>query len=104
MTSPPCSAYSTSRLPGTPPSVLPHAIAVGGRDEVGAFFQHIGTTWDEFSLEVDDIVASGDRVCAIGSAGGTLDGKQASYGFVHAWTIRDGICVRFDEYVDPSGL
>jgi hypothetical protein len=26
----------------------------------------------------------------------------ATYGFVDAWTIHDGICVRFDEYVDPS--
>ena len=21
---------------------------------------------------------------------------------MHAWTLSDGICVRFDEYVDPS--
>jgi len=21
---------------------------------------------------------------------------------VHAWTVRDGVLVRFDEYVDPS--
>jgi ketosteroid isomerase-like protein len=47
-------------------------------------------------------VASGDRVCAIGRAKGALDGGQASYGFVHAWTVRDGACLRFDEYVDPS--
>ncbi|MBA3264330.1 MAG: hypothetical protein H0T69_18060 [Thermoleophilaceae bacterium] len=37
-----------------------------------------------FSLEIDDLVVSGDRVCAIGRAGGTLDGRRASYGFVHA--------------------
>jgi hypothetical protein len=32
-----------------------------------------------------------------GSAGGIHDGKVASYGFVHAWTVRDGVCARFDE-------
>lgn len=84
------------------PAVLPHAMAVNGRDDVGKFFQNLASTWEEFSLEVDDLVASGDRVCAIGRAGGTLKGEQASYGFVHAWTVRDGVLVRFDEYVDPS--
>jgi uncharacterized protein len=77
-------------------------MAVNGRDDVGAFFQKLASTWEGFNLEVDDLVASGNRVCAIGRAGGTLDGEQASYGFVHAWTVRDGVCVRFDEYVDPS--
>ncbi|MEA2196245.1 MAG: uncharacterized protein QOJ25_296 [Solirubrobacteraceae bacterium] len=85
------------------PAVLPHAMAVNGRDEVGAFFQNLASTWQDFNLEIDDFVASGDRVCVIGKAGGSLEGgKTASYGFVHAWTVRDGVCVRFDEYVDPS--
>jgi ketosteroid isomerase-like protein len=84
------------------PAVLPHAMTVHGRDDVAAFFQKLASTWADFNLEIDDIVASGDRVCAIGRAGGTLDGEAASYGFVHAWTVRDGVCVRFDEYVDPS--
>ncbi len=84
------------------PAVLPHAMDVRGRDEAEAFFQKLASTWNEFGLELDDLVASGDRVCAIGRAQGTLDGGQASYGFVHAWTVRDGVCVRFDEYVDPS--
>ena len=84
------------------PDLLPHAMPVNGREGVGKFFQKLASTWEEFSLEIDDLVASGDRVCAIGRAGGTLDGQEASYGFVHAWTVRDGVCVRFDEYVDPS--
>ncbi len=84
------------------PAVLPHAMSVNGRDDVGAFFENLGSTWEEFGLEIEDIVASGDRVCAIGRANGTLEGTQTGYGFVHAWTIRDGICVRFAEYVDPA--
>jgi ketosteroid isomerase-like protein len=84
------------------PAVLPHAMTVNGRDDVGAFFQKLASTWQDFSLEIDDYVASGDRVCVIGRAGGILEGETASYGFVHAWTVRDGVLVRFDEYVDPS--
>lgn len=84
------------------PAVLPHAMTVNGRDDVGAFFQKLASTWEDFNLEIDDVVASGDRVCVIGRAGGNLDGQAASYGFAHAWTVREGVCVRFDEYVDPS--
>jgi ketosteroid isomerase-like protein len=84
------------------PAVLPHAMPVSGRADVPAFFQNLASTWEDFSLEIDDLVASGDRVCAIGHAGGRIGGVAASYGFVHAWTITDGVCVRFDEYVDPS--
>jgi uncharacterized protein len=84
------------------PAALPHAMDARGRDEVGAFFEKLASTWDEFGLEIDDLVASGDRVCAIGRAKGTLDGDQSGYGFVHAWTVRDGVCVRLEEYVDAS--
>jgi ketosteroid isomerase-like protein len=84
------------------PAVLPHAMRVDGRDDVGGFFEKLAATWQDFDLQIEDFCASGDRVCVIGRAGGTLDGASASYGFVHAWTVRDGVCVRFDEYVDPS--
>ena len=84
------------------PKVLPHYMPVGGRDDIAAFFGNLVSTWDGFNLEVDDLVASGNRVCAIGRAGGLLDGAQVSYGFVHAWTVEDGVVTRFDEYVDPS--
>ena len=84
------------------PDVLPQGMTVSGRDQVAGFFEKLGSTWQDFGVEIDDLVASGDRVFAVGRAGGTLDGKQAGYGFVHAWTVRDGACVRFDEYVDPS--
>lgn len=84
------------------PTVLPHAMPVSGRGDVPAFFGNLAATWEDFSLEIDDLVASGDRVCVIGRAGDRVGGVDASYGFAHAWTVRDGVCVRFDEYVDPS--
>lgn len=86
------------------PDVLPHAIPVAGREDAAKFFQSFASTWEEFGLEIDDVVASGDRVCMIGRGGGTIDGRRANYGFVHAWVLRDDLCVRFDEYVDPTQL
>jgi uncharacterized protein len=84
------------------PEVLPQGMKVTGRDAVGGFFEKLGSTWQDFSIEITAVFGSGDRVCATGHAQGSLDGTRASYGFVHAWTVRDGACARFDEYVDPS--
>lgn len=83
------------------PEVLPHGMKAHGREEVGGFFERLAATWDELAVELDDYVASDDRVCAIGRVRGRLNGTEAGYGFVHSWTVRDGVLVRFDEYVDP---
>jgi ketosteroid isomerase-like protein len=84
------------------PAVLPHGGRARGHEEVGRFFERLAGTWEDFGLELDDFVASGERVCAIGRAGGKLNGQETGYGFAHCWIVRDGACVRFDEYVDPA--
>jgi len=84
------------------PDVVPHGRTVTGREEVAGFFQNLAATWDDFGVEVDDVTMSGDRAYARGRANGTYRGERTGYGFVHAWTLSDGVCVRFDEYVDPA--
>ena len=84
------------------PAVLPHGTKARGREAVGEFFQGLGSTWQDFSVDAQDFLASGDRVCVIGRADGTLNDTKTGYGFVHAWTVRDGELARFDEYVDPD--
>ena len=85
------------------PAVLPTGGDAKGKEEVAQFFQRLVETWKEgLALDLRDYVASGDRVCVIGRAEGRLDGTQTGYGFVHCWTVRDGLCVDFDEYVDPD--
>lgn len=83
------------------PEFLPQGMRVQGRDAVVGFFENLGSTWENLNVDVDDFVASGDRVCAIGNVSGTTGGSEVTYGFVHAWTVRDGAAARFDEYVDP---
>ena len=82
--------------------VLPQGGRVTGKQDVAAFFERLGSIWPDLNLEIEDFVASGDRVCVIGSATGTANGTQTGYGFVHAWTVRDGAAVRFAEYADPE--
>jgi ketosteroid isomerase-like protein len=81
--------------------VLPQGGHLHGKDEVSGFFERLPSVWEGLSLDIDDFVASGDRVCVIGRGSGTHDGAQMSYGFVHAWTLADGDATRFDEYADP---
>jgi uncharacterized protein len=84
------------------PAVLPHGMDAKGKEEVGGFFQRLVGAWDGLTLDFGHFVASGDRVCVIGRARGRLDGTETGYGFVHCWTVRDGLCTDFDEYVDPA--
>jgi ketosteroid isomerase-like protein len=86
----------------TVPRPLPQAVEAHGRDEVGRFFGRLVGIWQDFSVEVEDFVASGDRVCVIGRGSGNVDGKPAGYGFVHCWTIAGGLAARFDEYANPG--
>jgi uncharacterized protein len=84
------------------PAVLPQGIDTTGKDGVTQFFGKVASFWDGLQVEIDSIVASGDRVCAIGRAAGELEGSRTGYRFVQAWTISDGLCTRFDEYADPA--
>lgn len=84
------------------PPVLPHGGRARGPEEVGRFFENLGATWEDFRLELDDIEGCGDRVFAVGRGHGILKGQRTGYGFVHCWTVRDGVLARFDEYVDPE--
>ena len=84
------------------PTLLPHGGIAHGHDEVQGFFERVAEKWEDLCVEVRDFVSSGDRVCVIGWAKGTLAGTPAAYGFVHCLTIGDGVVIRFHEYVDPE--
>ena len=89
------------------PENLPHGGDFHGRDGVMRFFQGLGETWDDLELELEALVSDGDRVLAVASLRGRLrsTGEPSGYKSVHAWTVRDGVPVRFAEYVDaPVGL
>jgi len=86
----------------TVPPPLPQAMEAHGREDVGRFFERLGGIWEGLGLELEDFVASGDRVCVIGQGSGKVDGREVGYGFVHSWQLADGKAVRFDEYSQPG--
>ncbi|MDQ5833999.1 MAG: nuclear transport factor 2 family protein [Actinomycetota bacterium] len=84
------------------PEVLPHGGRARGLDGVAGFFERLASTWEDFELELNALFGSGERVCAAGRASGRVGGVRTGYGFVHLWTVEDGVCCRFDEFVDPE--
>ena len=83
------------------PDVLPHGMHVRGHQGVGAFFAGLSDHWSDFGLEIDDLAEGQSAVLARGHATGTLNSTPSGYGFVHAFTIRDGKVAPFDEYDAP---
>jgi ketosteroid isomerase-like protein len=89
------------------PANLPHGGDFRGREAIGGFFQGIGEHWDGLEVDVEDLVSGGEIVVALVKAHGRLrtTGEEVAYSAAHAWTVRDGTPVRFDEYVNaPLGL
>jgi ketosteroid isomerase-like protein len=84
------------------PENLPHGGHFSGRDEVGRFFQGIGENWESLNVDIEDVLASGDRVVVLITARGRLraTGEENGYTAAHAWTLRDDVPVRFAETVD----
>jgi len=84
------------------PENLPHGGDFRGREAVGRFFQGLGESWENLEVELDAMISGGDRVVALVRAHGrlTATGEESGYSSAHAWTITDGVPVRFDEYVN----
>ena len=84
------------------PENLPQGGEFHGRDEVARFFQAIGENWDGLSVEIEDVVSSGDRVVVLSRITGELrsTGEKTGYRSAHVWTMRGDTPTRFAEYVD----
>jgi len=84
------------------PENLPHGGDFHGRDGVGAFFQGIAKNWEGLAVDIEDTVSGGERVVVVAHIHGRLQatGQETGYKAAHAWTVRDGTPVRFEEYVN----
>lgn len=88
------------------PEVLPHGGTIHGRDALGAYFGEVQGRWDDFRVELDDLVDGGARVVALGRFCGRprANGRYVEIPFALVWTVRDGRAVRADEYTDTAML
>jgi ketosteroid isomerase-like protein len=87
--------------------VITENVPFGGRfrghEQVAAFFQALDQHYEELRVEPDEFVADGDRVVALGvHRGRTRVGNEFEIPFAHAWMLRDGKALRFQEYADAA--
>ena|SRR2546425_876454 len=84
------------------PENLPHGGDFQGRDAVERFFQGIGESWEGLEVDLEGLTSEGDRVVAVSHIHGRLraTGERTGYSSAHVWTLRDGVVLRFAEYVD----
>ena len=86
-------------------AVLPQGGSWRGRDQVGEFFENLGSKWAELALDREQLIDGGDEVVAIGRAAGRLrehGDAAAGYRFVHVFTVQGGEVTRFREWADPD--
>jgi ketosteroid isomerase-like protein len=89
------------------PEVLPQGGEYQGREGAQEFFAKLAGAWSDLQVEIERFVDSGEDVVVLGRGRGiptTGEGALVEYPFAHAWRVRDGLAVTFDEYVDPAEL
>lgn len=74
------------------------------REVVDNLLVPLARDWENFSVDVDDFVAEGERVVSFGTYTGTYrqTGRSMSAPFAHSWTVRGGRLSRFDMYTDTA--
>jgi hypothetical protein len=86
---------------------LPHGGVYHGLSEVkrNIFDPLDDEWWDEFSAVPDEFIGDADQVVVIGRYRGRAKGtgKLLDVPFVHIWTLRNGVAVRFRQFLDTAG-
>ena len=68
-------------------------------------FMKLGTEWEGWTAEPHTIVdGGGDEVVSLGTYTGKYlaTGKSISVPYAHAWTLKNGKAVRFQQYTDTA--
>jgi ketosteroid isomerase-like protein len=92
------------RTPG--PADLPTAGQRRGHAGVQEFFAKLFAIVDIQRFDTRQFIAQGDRVMVIGDETTLVKatGTKMEFRFVHAYTVRNGKVVAFEEYADISPL
>ena len=77
-----------------------------GRSEIIEYLDDLTREWSMIYYRVDEYVAQGDRVVAIGSTAwrNKLTGKVAETPKIDVWRMKDGKVVEFSEFYDTARL
>jgi ketosteroid isomerase-like protein len=75
-----------------------------GREGVAATFQDWFESFEDFRMEPEDFIGSGDQVLVRmrQQARGRESGLQIDERFFQLYTVSDGMIIRFDEFSDEA--
>jgi ketosteroid isomerase-like protein len=82
---------------------FPYAGTYTGPGEVATkVLARIPEDWDDFRIDVDELLDAGDTVVMVGAYGGTsrATGKPMSPRVVHVWKLRGSKVTAFEQFVD----
>ena len=87
-------------------AAVPFARKRSGRSEIIEYLHDLTSSWEMIYYRIDEFVAQGDRVVAIGSTSwkNKLTGKTATTPKIDVWRMRDGKAVEFSEFYDTARL
>jgi ketosteroid isomerase-like protein len=79
---------------------------IGPQQIVEQVFTRIMQDFDGFTITVNRIVGLGDTVVMEGryNGSGRVSGRPLDAQTAHVWDLRDGMAVRFQQYVDTAQL
>jgi len=84
---------------------FPYAGTYVGPDAVlQGVFMRLGSEWDGFRAEPDEVLDAGDTVVGLGYYSGRYKatGKEFRAQFAHVFKLRDGKIVKFQQYTDTA--
>jgi ketosteroid isomerase-like protein len=84
--------------------VMPDVGVVRGPERFLAAFDDYISSFEDFSITVDELLDAGDRVVAVVRDGGHLKGSDSpiSNRYIHVWTFRDGKVAAWDVFTDRA--
>ena len=88
------------------PSEIPTSGLRLGKEEVVQFFQQVSENFEFTKFDVQQYVAQGDTVVALGEYAGTTKtaGKEFEMHFAHVMTIENGKATKFREFTDTAAV
>ena len=84
--------------------IVPWAGEYSGKDNVGRFFQALGSSVEVANHPVTALVAQGDTVVATGDVSFRVreTGKAGSSKWVYIWKLANGHVQSYDQFNDPG--
>ena len=77
---------------------------VGPDAIVDGVFKRLGTEWEYWKLDIENVLDAGDNIVVLGRYQGAYkaNGRTLDAQFAHVWWLRDGKATRFQQYTDTA--